>query len=239
MNAGVVSEGGVGLSVSETVKELRSQILEREREKQLSASRAEEDSQYLERVKRGEKEAFRYLVEKYKGRAYSIALSVLKSRDDAEDIVQEAFVKTYLSLADFRGDSAFYTWFYRIVYNMAVDYQRKLFRRQTTPVSELTDKQGVELLGRIPDTSPESSPQETYLRRQQAQGINEALQQLSEEHRTVIMLREVDGLNYDEIANVVGVSKGTIMSRLHYARKKLQQALGEFAPEGSPKPGIE
>jgi len=197
-----------------------------------------DDKRCIQLILDGDRNAYQFLVEKYRTKAFSIAFSILRSEHDAEDVVQESFVKAYLSLKDFRGDSAFYTWFYRIVYNMAVDLKRKVSRTSSvsvepyTPSGEAGDKpeahvpeEKLQELNRIP------GPQDELLRKQQAKRIKEVLGEISDEHRTVIMLREVDGMSYEEIAEVVGVSKGTVMSRLHYARKKLQQALKEFAPD--------
>lgn len=176
----------------------------------------------------GDHQAFRVLVEKYQERSFALAYEILKSREDAEDVVQESFVKAYLSLADFRRQSAFYTWLYRIVYNMAIDFKRKLIRRggQNVELDE-SERQAADFLGRRA-----LGPDEALLHREKGWQIKQALDGLSDEHRAVVMLREIEGLSYDEIARVAGVSKGTVMSRLHYARRRLQNALGALIEEG-------
>jgi len=194
------------------------------------AQKQNEDRELVKLSQGGDKEAYRQLVEKYQSRAFSIAYDIVRVREDAEDIVQEAFVKAYLSLSKFQGKSAFYTWFYRIVYNMCIDFKRKVKRRGEVngPAGEL------ELNTSEPDTSytgeRSESPQELVETRDQLRLLNSALLLISDEHRAVMMLREVDGMSYDRIAEITGVSKGTVMSRLHYARKSLQKAMQEMNP---------
>ena len=187
------------------------------------------DKDLVASAQAGSKEAFRVLVERYQNRAFSIALDIVRSKEDAEDVIQESFVKAYLSLKDFRGNSSFYTWFYRIVYNMAIDFRRRVGRRggQHAEFDE-----SLTVSSEMPSADM-VTPQESVLRKEEFRAVGAALNEISEEHRAVIMLREVDGLSYDEIADVVGVTKGTVMSRLHYARKKLQKVLSEFSPKGT------
>ena len=187
------------------------------------------DRDLVARVIAGDREAYRVLVEKYQQRALGIALEIVKSREDAEDIVQESFVKAYLSLPEFKNQSAFYTWLYRIVYNMAIDFKRKMVRRggDTLAYDEVSGETGGEdITGRV------VGPHEAIVEKEQRARIARVMAELSAEHRAVIVLREVEGLSYDDIARVTGVTKGTVMSRLHYARKRMQGALADIAPEG-------
>ncbi len=192
-------------------------------------SSKEGDRELVAKAQKGDREAYRELVERYQQRAFSIAFEIVRRHEDAEDIVQEAFVKAYLKLKDFHGKSSFYTWLYRIVCNMAIDVQRKRTRRGGDAL-EFDEKI---LNSEQLDTSylggSKESPQDAFLRKEKGSQIEQALQGLTEEHRAVIVLREIEGLGYDRIAEIVGVSKGTVMSRLHYARKKLQQALRDLA----------
>ncbi|MBX7138535.1 MAG: sigma-70 family RNA polymerase sigma factor [Oligoflexia bacterium] len=204
-----------------------------------AATQADEDRATIARIQKGDRDAYRLLVEKYKQRAFSIAFGVLRSREDAEDVVQESFVKAYLSLPDFRGDSSFYTWLYRIVYNMAVDLKRRKGRNpvNSNSLSSQAGQNSAEDLNVIDNLSSDSvgsvpGPHEALNRKEQGHRLEQVLGTLSSEHRAVITLREIDGLSYDEIAEAVGITKGTVMSRLFYARKKLQAALLEFAPAG-------
>jgi RNA polymerase sigma-70 factor (ECF subfamily) len=187
------------------------------------------DRDLVARTVAGDREAYRVLVEKYQGRAFSIALEIVKTREDAEDIVQESFVKAYLSLGEFRGQAAFYTWLYRIVYNMAIDFKRRAIRRGGEALEYNEAREGAtpsDLSARI------VGPHEAIIEKEQRGRLERVLAELSPEHRAVVLLREVEGLSYDDIAKVTGVSKGTVMSRLHYARKALQRALVDMAPEG-------
>lgn len=188
----------------------------------------EVESELVSRAAGGDKEAYRLLVEKYQRRLFTLAFEIVRSREDAEDIVQESFVKAFLSLPEFRNQSGFFTWVYRIAYNLAIDFKRRTSRRggETVEYDERTHVGGVfdQMAGQI------DAPDQALLRRQQGQKIEFALQEISPEHRAVIVLREIDGLAYEEIADTLQISKGTVMSRLHYARKRLQRALDEFAP---------
>lgn len=192
------------------------------------------DQELLLRIRKGNRNLYRFLVERYEQRAFHIALQIVGKQEDAEDIVQESFVKAYLALNDFRGSSSFYTWLYRIVFNMAVDFKRRLKRRGGEPLEfdEQLDSDGGEELGAAWHGVIDS-PQESLLRQERVARFSQAMQELSEEHRAVITLREVDGLSYEEIAEIVGVSKGTVMSRLHYARKKLQERLRDLVSYGN------
>jgi len=178
------------------------------------------------------RELYQRIVELYQNRIFALAFSVVKAKEDAEDVVQESFVKAYLSLHDFRGASSFYTWLYRIVFNMAVDLRRRTARRGGAPqefFDEKTSSDGETALfavGRIED------PQQALVRKEQRSKLESVLNELSEEHRVIVILREVDGHSYDEIAETLGISKGTVMSRLFYARKRMQSLLKEYAPPG-------
>lgn len=185
------------------------------------------DQEILTKIRSGDRDAYRLFVRKYEARAIQIAYGILKNQSDAEDVVQESFVKAFLSLENFRGDSGFYTWLYRIVYNMAIDLRRKLARREAknTEFDEsLLNSSSLDssISGRL------EGPGEALERKDKAGSIGQALLQISEEHRTVMILREVDGLSYEEIAELTKVNKGTVMSRLHYARKQLQKILEDI-----------
>jgi RNA polymerase sigma-70 factor (ECF subfamily) len=173
----------------------------------------------------GDEQAFRGLMERYKNRAYHVAVGITGDPDDALDVVQEAFVKAYYSLKDFRFGANFYTWFYRLLVNQAIDRWRKSSRSQTVPLDEKWLSEEV--------SPPESvvyprTPEDLARNRQLSESLARAIADLPEYHRAVIMLREVDGLSYEEIAKVLHCSVGTVMSRLHYARAKLKEALKEF-----------
>ncbi|MCO6429850.1 MAG: sigma-70 family RNA polymerase sigma factor [Deltaproteobacteria bacterium] len=190
------------------------------------------DAELVRRAAQRDKEAFRLLVEKYQVRAFNIAFDLLKNREDAEDVVQESFVKAYLSLPEFEGRASFYTWLYRIVYNMAIDYKRKVankMRQGSVAFDDLlhSEEQGSGTIGSYAGRNPHDE----LVRKEQAARFGQVMNEISDEHRAVIMFRELDGMNYEQIAEATGVSKGTIMSRLHYARKKLQKGLQDLVSE--------
>jgi len=173
----------------------------------------------------GDEEAFRGLMERYKGRAYGVALGIVGDPDEAQDVLQDAFVKAWYRLRDFRFGSNFYTWFYRLLVNQAIDRWRKRSRAATVPLDENWLSEEVS----PPDTAVyPKTPEELARNRELVEGLNRAIGALPEYHRTVILLREVDGLSYEEIAQVLDCSVGTVMSRLHYARAKLREALREY-----------
>ncbi len=191
------------------------------------------DKELVARAAAGNKEAYRLLVEKYQKKSFAIAFEVTRSQEDAEDVVQEAFVKAYLSLSNFKGESSFYTWLYRIVYNMAIDLKRRKMRKGGDVVEFDEHKASEDLENRAFLEERFAGPGEVIARKEQARRLHEVLEGLSGEHRTVILLREVEGMSYDEIAKVLGINKGTVMSRLFYARKRLQKALADIAPGGA------
>lgn len=173
----------------------------------------------------GDDGAFRELMERYKGRAFGVAVGITGDPDDALDVVQDAFVKAYYNLKEFRFGANFYTWFYRLLVNQAIDRWRKSSRSQTVPLDEKWLSEEV--------SPPESvayprTPEELAGNRQLSDALGRAIAALPEYHRAVILLREVDGLAYEEIAKVLDCSVGTVMSRLHYARAKLKEALKDF-----------
>jgi len=198
---------------------------------------AEEDRELIQRAQQGDKAAFRRLVERHQRRAFAIAMGLVRDENDARELVQDAFLRVYKGLNSFQGGSSFFTWLYRIVTNLAIDLMRKPGRRD----AELQDGQAIDeatdfpLISRIDGADPMD-----VLRRQEiAARIKTALEALPPYHRGVILMREVEGMSYEEMAQAMGVSKGTIMSRLFHARQKLQRALADcYAEEGGPKTAL-
>ena len=192
-----------------------------------TAPAAAEDVSDLELVKRaqgGDARAFDALVTKYRGRIYSMTYTLIQNETDAWDLAQEAFIKAWRALPSFKLDSSFYTWLYRIAHNCCYDMLRK---RRIDSAGEFDDNRA----DHQPDPTAEAvphgqlRPDKALANAELGSRIQAAIQQLSEGHRTVILLREVDGLQYDEIATIMETSIGTVMSRLFYARKKLQELL--------------
>jgi RNA polymerase sigma-70 factor (ECF subfamily) len=182
------------------------------------------------RAKQGDHEAFRVLVERYQGRAYALALRVLRDEERARDAVQEGFLKAYTSLAKFEGRSGFYTWLYRLVMNHCLDMRRRdrSDREVEWDESRSLDPErspGAEALAGRGAGNP--SPIQAVERSELRKHVAEAIEQLPLEARETLLLREVDGLSYAEIAEALDIPKGTVMSRLHYARKRVREILLE------------
>lgn len=202
-------------------------------------SSGEDDHELVKRVQAGDQEAFRALFDKYHRRAFAVAMGVVKNQDDALDAVQEAFVKVHKNLHKFQGSSSFYTWLYRIVMNVSIDHVRRTSRRRNLDFDEhaLHEQSDVAGDGALLPSVTNSNPGRTALRRELGGAIEAALGQLPEHHRAVIVLREVEGMSYEEMAEVLGVPKGTIMSRLFHARKKMQAALAPYLSGEEPSEG--
>ncbi len=193
-------------------------------------TQSESDLYFVALAQKGDKLAFRHLFERYQRRAMTLAFQIARSKEDAEDIVQDAFVRAYISLKDFKGESSFYTWLYRIVHNIAIDHKRRIQRRGGEALEYSEDTLGIgnkpieEITTSVVQGGTNTSPLDNLVQKERIQKLRGALGELSEDHRAAVVLRELDGMSYDEIADVTGVAKGTVMSRLHYARKKIQEA---------------
>lgn len=182
------------------------------------------DEELVEKIRQGDRTAFRTLVEKYQRRIYAVAYGLLGNREDALDAVQEAFIKAYRSLEGFKGKSSFYTWLYRIAANTAIDLGKKGSRREEVEFRE--EIEANEEKGNYPIAPTSKDPASELMKKELGALIEDAIQKLPPEQRTAIVLREIEGLSYREIAKVMRCSQGTVMSRLHYGRKKLQELLG-------------
>jgi RNA polymerase sigma-70 factor, ECF subfamily len=181
-----------------------------------------DDQGLVERSQGGDLAAFETLVEKYRQRVWRLAFNVLRDREEAWDVAQEAFIRAWQALASFRGQSAFYTWLFRIAMNAASD---RLRQRGARGRAFGTERVGEEEMERtMADT--DETPEERAARVEQRARIDKALATLSDHHRTIIMLSDLEGLSYREIAEVLEIPMGTVMSRLHNARKKLRDVLG-------------
>jgi RNA polymerase sigma-70 factor (ECF subfamily) len=166
-------------------------------------------------------------VERHQRRAFAIALALVRDENDARELVQDAFLRVYRGLNSFQGGSSFFTWLYRIITNLSIDLIRKP-GRQLVDIDESrfeSDEGEAEfpLVSRVDG----SDPVDVVRRREIAARLQVALDALPPYHRGVIVMREIDGLSYEEMAQAMGVSKGTIMSRLFHARQKLQKALAD------------
>jgi len=189
------------------------------------------DDEAVARARAGDAEAYRVLVERYQGRAYRLALRVLRDDEQARDAVQEAFLKAYLNLARFEGRSSFYTWLYRLVMNLCLDLKRRDRSSHYVDVSEPVDLEriaGSECAAEDEGwRAHREGPAQALERRELRAAMGDAIEQLPASARETLLLREVEGLSYAEIAEALEIPKGTVMSRLHYARRRVQELLRE------------
>jgi len=185
------------------------------------------DWELVQRARGGDRDAFRQLVERYQRKVAALALGMLRNQEDALDVVQDTFTKAYQSLDRFKGDSSFYTWVYRIAANLCIDHQRRESRATHLPYDH-DDRSGGIGEGTLLDGTPHDQPFDRTRDAELGRRLRSAIAELTPEHRAVILLREVDGLSYEEISQVLQCPKGTVMSRLHYARRQLQARLREM-----------
>jgi RNA polymerase sigma-70 factor (ECF subfamily) len=188
-----------------------------------------DDLALVSRATAGDDEAFRVLVVRYQRKVYAVALGIVKDPDLAWDVSQEAFVRVHGHLAEFKGESAFSTWVFRIATHLAIDAVRRERTSRKDDVDELRDEDLSGAGEGILATPLGNDPQANLLRRELLGKIQGALDTLPEKHRTILVLREVEGLSYEELAERLQIHKGTVMSRLFHARKKMQAALREYA----------
>lgn len=216
--------GGAQLNKTNTVTSTKNT------KRKTSAEDKERDKKLVAAVQNGDAAAFRELFDRYNQRAYSVALGVVKNPQDALDIVQEGFVKVHKHISKFEGSSSFYTWLYRIIMNLSIDHIRRTKRATRIDYDDRVLRAADEIEGDgtiMPDILG-SSPKKSVLRRELSEAISAALEELPEHHRAVILLREVEGMTYEEMAVTLEVPKGTIMSRLFHARRKMQESLDDY-----------
>src|ERR1700757_357555 len=195
---------------------------------QTEAPLAKVDVSELDLVKRcqaGDTEAFDQLVTRFRTRVFAMIYNMVHNEQDAWDLAQDSFVKAWKSIGRFRGKSSFYTWIYRIVMNVTIDWLRK--KQVKGAGAEFDDAIQLRHIDPASKTVPktEALPYQTMERGEIRARIEKAIDQLSPEHRAVILMKEIDEMQYHEIAETLGCSIGTVMSRLFYARKKLQSLL--------------
>jgi RNA polymerase sigma-70 factor, ECF subfamily len=183
-----------------------------------------DDLELVNQCRTGDQAAFKELVERYQRKVYQIAFGLVRNREDALDITQEAFIRVHRYLENFKGSSSFYTWVYRIVVNLCIDHLRKDEKMQTLDYDDSLEHAGAPEQELQPSQA-ETLPGEVLDRKELRGQIRQALEALSPTHRAIIIMREVEDLSYSEMAEIMNCSKGTIMSRLFHARRRLQQAL--------------
>ncbi|NLR74105.1 MULTISPECIES: RNA polymerase sigma factor RpoE [Leeia] len=184
----------------------------------------EVDQQLVERVQRGDKRAFDLLVGKYQRKLARLLSRFVRNPEEIEDVAQEAFIKAYRALPSFRGESAFYTWLYRIAINTAKNYLMSAGRRATTTSTsiEVDESETLDMAEQVPD---DNTPETELANQQIVQAVNRVVEALPEELREAITLREMEGLSYEEIAEAMQCPIGTVRSRIFRAREAIAAEL--------------
>ncbi len=187
------------------------------------------EAELVDRARKGDHAAFRVLVERYQDRVYGLARRILRDPEQARDAVQEGFLKAYAGLARFEGRSGFYTWLYRTVFNQCIDMKR---RDRSSRHEEWDDEIARDVApgadaAPLPLGTELADPANAYHRGQLREALAAAIESLPDDARRTLVMREVDGLSYEEIAQALHIPKGTVMSRLHYARKRVRDTLIE------------
>lgn len=175
------------------------------------------ETELISRCQQGDPDALKEIFDQYHKKVYRVAYGVVRQREEALDIVQEVFIKLYHSIKNFKGKSKFYTYLYRMAMNTAIDHARKMGR---SPFSRLEEMEGFQ-----PSEGVEKRPDSILLHKELEERVKVALEKLPTDQRMALIFREVEGLSYQEMAEAMGCSIGTVMSRLHYARKRIQELL--------------
>jgi RNA polymerase sigma-70 factor (ECF subfamily) len=219
----------IGTNFTVTVERPKSGNLSKSSQPRTTVGRTRhdlEDAELVNQCRAGDKAAFGQLVTKYRHKAYAIVYAMVQNEQDARDLAQEGFLHAWGAIHRFKGRSSFYTWLYRIMRNVAVDSLRK---KRIYADGQFDER--IAAANIIPDaeTAPSAAPlpAKELQRKEIRQQINEAIAQLPPVHRTVIVLKEFECLQYNEIAEILQCSIGTVMSRIYYARRKLQVLLRE------------
>ena len=188
------------------------------------------DQVLVQRAREGDLDAYDVLVRRHHSRLYGMVFNMTRSRQDAEDLLQEVFVKAYDALKGFKGDSAFYTWIYRIAVNRAINFVKNRKRRMTVSLND-PGLSGESQEDRRPELSNNDTPARDARLKEIQEKLNRALDTLSDNHKTVVIMHDMQGIPHEQIAEVLGISCGTVRSRLFYARQALQVQLTEFKDE--------
>lgn len=190
------------------------------------------ETQLVQRARKGDATAYAQLIDAYQGRLYSVAFRLLASREDAEEVVQDVFVKAWKQLGRFKGDSAFYTWIYRIGVNTALSrlsYEKRRGRGKFLDLEDVKNENEPDPIQALPDGNP--TPRERTEDADLDVRIHEEIQNLPADLRAVVVLRDIEGMAYETLAETLGLPLGTVKSRLHKGRLKLQQQLQPWLAE--------
>ena len=189
---------------------------------------SEPDTEMIRAVLGGDPEVYRVLVERYERRIYYVVYGMVRNAEDARELAQECFVKAFQNLHRFRLDSKFYTWICRIAMNLSIDHLRKMKHRRHSEFDEM--RGGSEGAQVVRLHSKNTDPSEAASRKQLLKTIMDAVDTLPDDQKQVLVLRELEDMPYREIAEILDVPEGTVMSRLYYARRRLQEILSDHRP---------
>ncbi len=184
------------------------------------------DAELVARTQAGDPEAFDELVVRYSPRLYGLVYHMTSNHEDTNDLLQDVFAKAFRSIKGFQGKSSFYTWMHSIAVNMSINFLKKRGRRLTMSLDDVDA--GVQNDAEFIEATTGSDPSHAANLRELQQRLNEAMQKLSHEHRAVVTMFDIQGMPHAEIAKILGISEGTIRSRLFYAHRQLQNSLEEF-----------
>ena len=179
-----------------------------------------EETEMISRCQQGDQEALKEIFDKYHKKVYRIAYGVVRQREEALDIVQEVFIKLFRSIKNFKGRSHFYTYLYRMVMNTAIDHARKTGKQTISSLDQEGSFQ--------PSDDLEKGPERILLQKELEERVKLAMDKLPAEQRAALIFRDVEGLSYQEMTEAMGCSIGTVMSRLHYGRKRIQELLKDY-----------
>lgn len=202
-------------------------VIAQEADKKIeNKARAEADLLLVNRARKDDSAAYDELIRRYQERIYATVYHMTSNHEDANDITQETFIKAYRALSSFKGDSSFYTWIYRIAVNKTINFLKTRKNRVHMSLNDLdfNAENDPDLVALVSDKTPRRDLNLAELQEK----LNEAMQKLSEVHRLVVTLHDVQGLSHDEIAKIIGCNVGTVRSRLFYARQQLQGTLADY-----------
>ena len=192
----------------------------------VKAEAAAEDRELVRKAQAGDMDAYDQLMRKYQERIYATVYHMTSNHEDANDLAQETFVKAYSALKNFKGDSSFFTWVYRIAVNKTINFLKTRKNRSFLSLNDLD--QQVEHDQELVELVSEQTPRRAAGLSELQEKLNEAMQKLSEDHRMVVTLHDVQGLSHEEIGKIMDCNTGTVRSRLFYARQQLQANLSDY-----------
>lgn len=192
-----------------------------------------EDLMWLSKIKDGNRRAFNFFVHKYQKRLFCIIYNMTSNKEDTADLLQEVFIKAFRSITTFKGNSRFYTWLYRIAINTTITFLKKARKQSQLSLEDFNDNEAISSF--LSTFSENATGDRATLLKELQEKLNEALQKLSINHRTVVILFEIEGMSHAEIASALKCSEGTVRSRLHYAKEQLKQLLANYLKENDEK----